>query len=187
MIRVGVVGEDPNDTSSIISLLSKKYTHIQFKKLAKGVTGCQLDSQKLVKTLKIDCGKKNLNSIIYIRDLDGFDSEKVKVRKIEAWFNNLNDQLGKKGVLLTNIWELEALIFADIVCFNNLYKINYQYKGDPAKVKDPKAELKRLTTNSIRKFHESHCPDIFDKLNFDVVYKNCEYFRHFIGQFNAAI
>ncbi len=165
MIKIGVVGEDPNDTSSVISLLSKKYPQVQFKKLAKGVTGSQLDSKKLRTSLTIEVKREQLKSIVYIRDLDGFDSEMSKLNKIHAWFANLDKEFGKTGILLTNIWELEALIFADIATFNTLYKVAHQFNGDPSKIKDPKGELKRITRNSSKKFHESHCPQIFDKLD----------------------
>lgn len=187
MIKIGVIGEDPNDTSSIINLLSKRYENVQFKKLAKRVTGCQLDSQKLVKSLNVDVKQHKLKSIIYIRDLDGFDSEKDKVNKLKTWFTELNNQFGKTGILLMNVWELEALIFADIETFNGLYKTTHRFKGDATKIKNPKEELKKLTFNTSKRFHESHCPDVFDKLNIDLVAKNCSHFNLFLNDFTKIL
>ncbi|MBE9601989.1 hypothetical protein [Pedobacter sp. MC2016-24] len=187
MIKIGVVGEDPNDTSSVISLLSKKYPYVQFRKLAKGVTGCQLDSRKLITSLTIEVKRQQLKSIIYIRDLDGFDSERAKLIKISTWFTNLDNQFGRTGILLTNIWELEALIFADISTFNTLYKVNHQFKGDPSKIKDPKQELKKITRNGSKKFHESHCPQVFDQLDVNQIAKNCTYFNQFLIDFSKLI
>jgi len=66
MIRVGLVGEDPNDTSSIINLLQQKYKgKAQFYPLAKGIKGHQLDNPKIKKSLPIEFASKKCKFIIY--------------------------------------------------------------------------------------------------------------------------
>jgi len=187
MIKVGVVGEDPNDTSSVISLLSKRFTHVRFKKLGGQARGCQLDSNKLIKALRSDLEAETFKSILYIRDLDGFGSEEVKVKKAKSWFSELNDQFGNNGTLLLNIWELEALILADISTFNSDYKTNYNFKGDPAMQSNPKEILVRITKGMRKQFTVSHCPRVFNLLNIDVVEKNCGYFRQFLKDFGRSI
>lgn len=187
MIRVAVIGEDPNDTSSIINLLSKRFPNVLFKKLAKTVTGCQLDSKKLVTSVKRDLMKDKFTQIIYIRDLDGFGSESEKRRKLNEWFSSLNKEFGKIGIFLLNIWELEALIFADIETFNKLYRISHKYTKDPTMQDKPKEELRRITKRGPKVFHEAHCPEIFKQLNIDTIEQNCSYFKNFLVEFDKAI
>jgi hypothetical protein len=101
-------------------------------------------------------------------------------KELDATINN-------KGLLLLNIWELEALIFADITTFNKLYNTTYKFSGDQSFKKNPKEELKRITFQKKKKFNESDCPEIFENLNFNTVENNCNYFADFITDFNKKI
>jgi hypothetical protein len=181
MKRIGLLGEDPNDTTSIKNLLQKKYKNKAiFLPITNGVKGFQLDTPKVKATLKIEFASRKCEFVIYIRDLDGFKSQKQKVKEKEIWFKDLDATVNNKGVLLLNIWELEGLIMADISTFNKLYKTKHNFKGDPMMQKEPKEILKRLTSSSRKKYKESDCPEIFDKLNILTVEKNCSYFKEFI-------
>ena len=52
MIKIGLVGEDPNDTDSIKNLLEKKYKkRVQFITLLKRINGYQLDNNKVKNSL----------------------------------------------------------------------------------------------------------------------------------------
>jgi len=187
MTKIGVIGEDPNDADSIINLLSKRFPDVRFKKLAKGVTGCQLDTKKLYTSIKRDLMKEEFSQIIYIRDLDGFSSESDKRQKLDTWFTALNKEFGEKGIFLLNIWELEALILADIATFNKLYRISHQFSKDPTMQDKPKETLKRLTRQGSKVFHENHCPEVFKHLDIDTVEKNCGYFKSFLAELKAAV
>lgn len=188
MVKIGLVGEDPNDTYSLKNLLLKKYKgEVQFFPLVKGIKGYQLDNPKVKRALPIEFSSKKCNFIIYIRDLDGFKTEKEKVGAKKKWFQELDAMINGKGMLLLNIWELEALIFADISSFNKLYSISYSFKKDPVSLKEPKEELKKITKHNNKKYKESHCPEIFNKLDFDVVEKNCSYFKEFISELNIKL
>jgi hypothetical protein len=188
MIRVGLIGEDPNDTKSVENLLNQKYNgRIQFLTLLKSVKGYQLDNPKVKKSLPIEFFDKGCNFAIYIRDLDGFGTETIKKAKRIQWFKELDSTVNKKGILLLNIWELEALIFADINVFNQLYKTSFKFKGDPTFIKEPKEVLKRITSGLRKRYHESDCPDIFKKLDFDVVKKKCSCFAEFVLELNLKL
>lgn len=188
MIKIGLVGEDPNDTSSIKNLFQKKYgSKVCFYPLAKRIKGYQLDNPKIKRSLQIEFNDKKCNFILYIRDLDGFKTEKSKIIKCLNWFKELDATINKNGILLLNIWELEGLILADIGTFNSLYNISCKFNGDPMVQKEPKEILMKLTRNSKKKYRESHCPEIFEKLNFDTLEKRCTYFRDFIIEFNKKI
>ena len=70
MIRVGLIGEDPNDTFAIKNLLEKKYKgKVQFFQLLAGIRAYHLDNLKLKRRLPIEAETKNCKLIVFIRDL----------------------------------------------------------------------------------------------------------------------
>ncbi|AYL97172.1 DUF4276 family protein [Mucilaginibacter celer] len=188
MIKVGLVGEDPNDTSSIKNLLDQRYKgKVQFKELAKNSTGANLDSLgKFKRVLKKKFDDSGCAFIVYIRDLDELESHKVKLTERFKWFRELDDHVESKGLLMLNIWELEALILGDIDTFNKIYSINYK-TGNPMFVRDPKKILMGATAKMRKQFEEAHCPEIFKQLNIDKVEKNCSCFKKFITEFNEKL
>lgn len=188
MIRVGLVGEDPNDTLSIKNLLNQRYSRVvKFYQLAKRVKGFQLDNPKIKKSLPIEFADSKCSFIVYIRDLDGFQSESKKLQAKLNWFKALDAVINKEGLLLLNIWELEALIFSDIDTFNSIYKINHRFKGNPMLQREPKEILKKITSKEKKRYKESHCPELFKQLSIDNVENNCGCFRDFIQEFNKKI
>lgn len=187
MIRVGLIGEDPNDTSSIRNLLQQRFAEVQFKTLLKGVRGCQLNSPKLESSLKTELKTGEFKCLIYIRDLDGFGTERQKVDELQMRFDKLKKEFKQEMFFMLNIWELEALIFADIDTFNALYKTAYKFKGDVSKIKDPKGKLKRLSSKGNKVFRESHCPEIFAQMNVNTVEKNCRYFSLFLNEVKSSL
>jgi len=188
MIRVGLVGEDPNDTSSIKNLLEKRYNKkVRFYALTRTETGHGLDSSKTKKSITIEFDEKKCRFIVFIRDLDAFESHKSALERKIKWFKELDDLVNNKGIFLLNIWELEALILADIDTFNKSYNIKHKFKGNPMLQKEPKELLKRITAKTNKKFKESHCPNLFKDLDIDKVEKNCRFFRDFIQEFNKKI
>ncbi len=187
MIKVGLVGEDPNDTLSIKSLLEKRYKgKVQFHQLAKRVQGYQLDNPKIKRSLPIEFENQECKFIIYIRDLDAFKSQKDKLQAKMQWFKDLDAVVNNQGILLLNIWELEALIFGDIDTFNKIYTTKHKVTQDPMLIKEPKEVLKRLTFKS-KQFKESHCPEIFKQLDIDKIEAKCSCFKDFIVEFDEKL
>jgi len=185
---IGLIGEDPNDTSSIKNLLEQKYTSVEFKTLIKNMTGSKLDSPKTKKLLKLEFddlkSKKKNFLIIYMRDSDALHSEKDKIKIRQDWFNDLRNFINDKdGIFLLNIYEIEALILADIENFNKKYKTKIAFENNPMYQKEPKEFLKSKTT----KFKESDNPEIFKKLDFETVLNNCPYFKDFIKELDSKI
>ncbi|QKJ29070.1 DUF4276 family protein [Mucilaginibacter mali] len=188
MIKVGLVGEDPSDTSSIKNLLEKRYKkQVQFCVLTPRIKGYHLDTKKLKDQLPIEAKDKKCNLVIFVRDLDDLASNKNKLKQRKDWFQSLNVLVDNKGVLLLNIWELEALILGDIDTFNAAYKTSHKTKANPMFQSKPKEFLKQLTARLNKQFHESHCPEIFKKLDIDLVEKNCSCFSAFITEFNKRL
>ena len=63
--------------------------------------------------------------VIFIRDLDGLETDtdfKEKKAKRQEYFTKSKSVVDKKALYLLNIYEIEALILADIEAFNAFYK-----------------------------------------------------------------
>lgn len=188
MIKIGLIGEDPHDTLSIKNILSKKYNKdIRFCIIAKSVRGYQLDNPKTIRVIQTELVYQKCDFLIYIRDLDAFSTESTKIRKKVEWFKRLDANTGKCNLLLLNVWELEALIFADVQTLNKIYKITYQFNGDPMLIKEPKEKIIQLTRKTNRQYAESHCPKIFEQLNLELLIQHCKYFKSFITSFEDKI
>jgi hypothetical protein len=184
MIRVGLVGENPNDTFSIKHILEKKYNDkIQFIILIKKKEGDTLESAKIKKTLPIEFKDEKCDFAVFIRDLDSLKSNTEQLNKRLNWFNELNARIKNNGVLLLNIRHLEALILGDIAIFNKFYNLNYKFKGDPMFHQNPKRTFKSLTFGKSKEYKEAHCPEIFKLLDFNLLLKNCSCFKDFIIDF----
>jgi hypothetical protein len=187
-MKIALVGEAPNDTKAIQNLLSKHYKGINFVSLIDKVNGSMLDNRKaLHKYLKVEFELSNPNLVIFIRDLDSHEKDKVKIKERENAFSYSNNIIRNKGLFLLNIYELEALILADIDVFNKEYGCSIEKHPDPMKVKEPKEVLYTATHKLKKSFNVSHNPHLFNLLNFDRIKSNCRYFSTFIEDFNARL
>lgn len=178
--KIGLIGEAPNDTLSIQNLLSRKYPDIfQFKQLIKNKKGYQLNNSRAVAALKLEFAEYSPDHVLFIRDADALPSEVDKIQVIKDWYEKMNQIVDKRGILLINIYELEALILADIGTFNKLYRTSIQYSNNCMHQKEPKEFLKQKTSNYPKIYSEAHCPEIFKHLSFDLLVANCTYFKDF--------
>ncbi|MDI9364842.1 MAG: hypothetical protein QM541_07820 [Flavobacterium sp.] len=185
--KIGLIGEDPHDTIAIKNLLLKRHaTGVQFKPLTKNDRGCDLDNSNYAKRLKIEYAKEKPSFVIFIRDVDGVFSEKKKIKAVEEWFNKLNKIVDNKGILLKNIYELEALILTDINAIKSLYGVTINHSKDVTFIPKPKEFLKLKTAKGRKQYHESHCPEIFANLDFDKVL-TCSEFNKFYKTFKEKL
>lgn len=184
-MKIGMVGEAPNDTNAIKNLLSKRYRFPEFTfyALLNNIHGSQLDNQKTKRLLRIEYENKKPDIVIFIRDLDGTLENNTTLKHRNEYFKASNKVVDKKGVFLLNIFEIEALIISDIETFNRFFNCQLTYEGDPMEVENPKEDLK----NKCQQFKESFNPDIFEQLNLKTVRQNCSYFKAFILKFERKI
>lgn len=181
MKRIGLVGEDPNDTQAIQYLLEQNFTDkAQFVIILRNKRGYQLENTSFYNAFKIELLNNNYDLIIFIRDLDGLESEEEKLKHRLNWFKKLNAASGDRGLFLLNIFELEALILADIETFNSIYKTKISKIGNVMFTTQPKELLMSKTFRLRKVYSESHCPELFKKLNYTTVVKNCRYFKEFV-------
>ena len=187
MTTIGLIGEDPNDTTSIKNLLLQKHPDLVFKQLLKSERGDGLKNSRLSKALNIEFKRTQPQFVLFIRDADVLPSENDKIEKVEEWFKKLNSVINGKGILLTNIYELEALILADISTFNKVYKTKISVTKNVMYQKDPKEFLIEKTRKTQKQYKVSDCPELFGKLKIDVVLANCTYLKEFYLSFKNSI
>lgn len=188
MITVGLLTEYSYDTISIKALLEKKYAgRVVFKPILPHQHGHNLDAQKTRKTILGELKFAKCDFVVFVRDLDGLPSQEDLVGQKQRWFTELNKICGNSHLLLLNIWELEAMIFADIDVFNAKFKTTLKGNRNPMYISDPKGELMSATYKSKRRFEVSDCPEIFKALSFDKVKERCLFFSQFLDVFEAKL
>jgi len=186
-MKIGLVGEAPNDTTAIQNLLSRKYPDFDFVTLLNRITGSMLDNKKSFRRLlRIEYEEQQPDIVIFIRDLDALENDRTAKRRRQAIFSYSNRIVDRTGIALLNIYELEALILADINTFNNYYGTEVAEFADPMMVPTPKEVLINATRGS-EQFNESHNPALFSLLNFNIVAERCRYFSAFIRRFDRLI
>lgn len=167
--------------------MEKNYQECSFKFLLNNITGSQLDEQKTKHLLRKEYRFEKPDIIIFIRDLDALENDVKQLEVRKQYFRNFNSVVDKKGIYLLNIFEIEALILADVDCFNRIYKSSITKIVDPMKMEQPKEFLKLATRKAVKQFNESHNSEIFNLLDFDIVKVNCRYFDTFVKNLNKEI
>jgi len=182
-MKVGLVGEAPNDTQSIKNLLQKKYNKVEFVFMLQRINGANLDSQKTKRFLRIEYETQKPDVVIFIRDLDSILPNKKKLYERKEYFTSFNRVVDKTGVPFLNIYEIEALILADIKTFNKMFNVEIDEVENVMLVPEPKEFLRERANN----YNESKNAQIFNELSFITVYKKCEYFKRFIANFDKLL
>ncbi len=142
---------------------------------------------KTKRFLRSEYESKKPDIVIFIRDLDALQNDVVQLEIRKQYFRDSNAVVNKKGIYLLNIFEIEALLLADIDCFNKVYDSNLLKVSDPMQIEEPKEYLKLATRKRIYAYNESHNPDLFSHLNFDTLIADCKYFSNFINRFNTLL
>lgn len=183
-MKIGLVGEAPNDTQSIKNLLEKKYfpADHEFVFMLQRTNGSSLDSQKTKRLLRIEYEIQRPDIVIFIRDLDSILPNKEKLYERKFYFTNSNSVVDKKGIPLLHIYEIEALILADINTFNKIYGTNLPEIQNVMTIPEPKEYLKLAS----KKYNESQNEDIFKLIDFNKTL-DCEYFSRFIKKLDKVL
>jgi len=186
MIKIGLVGENPSDTKAIENLLSQSQTQVTFVHLLGGIlTGSMLDNEKMLKRLRREVEDQRPHIVLFIRDLDALKSSqnyKEKYQKRQEFYSkgkrmiNFRKEIQEEDSLfLLNIYEIEALILADIETCNAHYKAEILVENDVMQIENPKEFLQKYCA-----YKEVDCPEIFGKLRLDILKENCTYFEEFM-------
>jgi hypothetical protein len=120
-MRVALVGEAPSDTRAVAVLLEKAFPKLEFFPLLRKINGAALESQRVKRQLRREYEIEQPSLVIFIRDLDALESDKKALECRKTYFREFNSVVDKVGIFLLNIFELEALILADIAVFNEYF------------------------------------------------------------------
>jgi hypothetical protein len=182
-MKIGLVGEAPNDTMSIQNLLGKRYSDgFEFVFLLNNISGSNLDNQKTSRLLRLEYESRRPKIVVFIRDLDSVLPNKNQILLRKKYFSDSNSIVNKCGIFLLHVYEIEALILQDIETFNSKYNVNVSKIEHVMKISEPKEELRKYSS----KYNESHNPDLFLLVNFDEI-MNCDYFSKFIKKLDKKI
>ncbi len=181
-MKIGLVGEAPNDTQSIQNILSGKFSELDYVFMLDRINGSNLDSQKTKRFLRIEYETKNPDIVIFIRDLDGLESNKTQLLNRKKYFADFNSVVDKRGLYLLHIYEIEALILADNEMFNEIYDCALPFVDNPMSIEEPKEYLKSFSSE----YNESQNAEIFSKLDFEKL-TDVKYFGEFISKFEKRI
>ena len=143
-MKIALIGEDPNDTTAIQIILENycEDKH-EYEVLLKRVRGSMWDSPKYLLALSLEYEERKPDVTVLMRDLDGLENDKKQKKERNAFLNKANACVNHTGVKLLHIWELEALLFADIDNLNTHYGTAIAKPNDPMAIKEPKEELMR--------------------------------------------
>jgi hypothetical protein len=190
LFSIGLVGESPNDTDALATLLNQQYPgRFTVTQLVKKQTGDRLNSTKTHLLLAAAYKAKQPRLVIYIRDLDALASNAAKWRERHEEFEKIKKIVGEEALFLLHVYQFEALILADIAAFNRQYKVVYPVKGDPTMVENPKKKLISATDKpkAARQYHPNHSAEMAAKLDYAKLVKTCGYFRNFDTALTAKL
>lgn len=180
LFRVGLLGESPNDTASLLALLGPRYgARLEFVVISPNITGSQLDNPKFQHIIRANYRFKKPDLVVVTRDLDAPETNRSQKLKRQDFFRKINLGLEQKGIYLLNIQAMEALIAADIRVFNARYNCTCAVPPDPMTIQDPVAFLKAATPPRRPQYDEGHCASLLAAVDYATVLANCRYFAAF--------
>ena len=174
-LRIGLVGENANDTKAIRLLLERMIdVPCEFRQLFRNATGSLLDQAGGATRLRRDYELFQPDLVVFIRDLDALEDDKEALRKRQDFFRRRNRTVDRKGIFMLHIWEIEALILADVEYFNEKFETNLPQVGDVMRIVCPKEYLQ-----TVARYRESHCPELLGKADLEKMSLHCRYFQRF--------
>lgn len=185
---VGLLGESPNDTSSLEVLLGKRYgERVRFVIISPEITGTQLDSPKFQHIIRANYRFKKPDLVVVTRDLDAPEDDRPKRLERLLFFRKMNRGFEQKSIFLLNMQAMEALIAADIAPFDKKYGCTCLVPADPMEIIDPAKFLKEATARCRKHYDEGHCAELLAEADYDKIVANCRYFADFDREFSQRI
>lgn len=182
------MGESPNDTMAIEALLKQGYgQRADFFTLLRNINGDMLEDAKTFRNLRKEYELERPNLVVVIRDLDGLETKGAKWRQRQAYFRKVHKTVEQKSLPLLNIYEIEALICADMAAFNKEYKCACPSPADPMAIEDPKQWLMNVTEPGKRRYTVGNCAKLLAAVTYDTVLTNCRYFASFDAKFQQRL
>lgn len=185
---VGLLGESPNDTSSLQALLGQRYgERVRFVIISPEITGTQLDSPKLQKIVINNYRFQKPDLVVVTRDLDAPEGDRQKRLERLLFFRKINRGFEQRSIFLLNVQAMEALIAADITPFDKKYGCTCQVPANPMTIDNPAKFLKDATARCSKHYDEGHCADLLAEADYNKLLTNCRYFAAFDRDFSQRI
>lgn len=173
---IGVIGEHPNNDSEALVALLKEYILDDWElKLCdlKGLRGSRLDNYKdFQELLLLEKITEDYERFIIVRDLDGLEKDKAKIKQKEGWFRRIKQIINDESYFFLVIYELETLILCDLDTANDYFGSEMTISDLPIKINNPKGFLAEETKNAEKRYDTSHAKILCTKLDFYKVYEN---------------
>jgi hypothetical protein len=205
-INIAILGESPNDTEALIPLLNQRFGgKANFVSILSKVRGSNMDTVDFPNRLRIEFQffDPKPQVLVAVRDLDGLANDKKQNEVRKDFFRKIRNAINEsskserrstgkgksdsKFCYLLCIYEIEALIMADIEVFNHHYGTNLQF-DNPEKVIQPKEVLTAASSKSNKgAYDEADCRKLFPLLRIDTVEQNSRQFRVFLQELDQAI
>jgi hypothetical protein len=192
MLRIGLIGESPNDTNAFINLFSRQYDgKCEYIPLTTNFRGGELDNIKegsnVLEQLRFEYSFEKPDFVVLIRDSDALEVEVDKWNDRLTRMYALGNAVTQNAIYLLCIFEIETLLLADLGPVNKKFGVNIIYPTtdadpiDPMHKADPKGHLKSLCG-----YEQSDCPDLFKTIDFNKI-KNVRFFSEFVELFEKRI
>jgi hypothetical protein len=182
-MKVGLLGEAPHDTTAIAALLNQRFRgEVQFFALVDDVRGSQIEEQRIKRILRREYEFEKPALVIFIRDLDGLESDEAQLRLRKGYFSEWKSVVDGNALFLLNIYAIEALILADIEAYNKFYACEVEVADDPMLIPKPEIYLKTRSP-----YLEGQLSAILSSLRIEIVVKNCRYFKTFLNEFDRIV
>ncbi len=184
MVKVGIIGENPTDITCIYELLAQKFTNgFVFFPLLQNINGSYLEHQKVEHLLRKEYEYQKPNIVIFVRDLDAPRTDTIQLQKRKEYFTNFNSVVDKKGVMLLNIQELEAILLSDVAVLNKYFDTTLEPVYNCEEILNPKEEIKR----QIPDYSTGLNQELFKLYAYENIVNNCNFFKEFNTSFLAMI
>lgn len=176
MLKVGMIGEYPTDIECIKCLLLQQYPEVDFFPLLYDIHGSMLENQGVKRRLRIIYEIERPNYVLFIRDLDGHSSDKILMDKKKEYFKNFNGVVDRKGFLLLNIQELEAILLSNVDVLNKYYNARLNAVMDCMLIPSPK----EFIGSNIKGYSTGDNIKLFRLYDVSDVRRRCRFFNDFI-------
>lgn len=190
-MKIGLIGESPNDTHAFINLFKRQYHDtIEYKILIEDKRGGNLDDVKedsaVMKQLRFEYKFEKPDFVVLIRDSDALEhEEEIEVRRHKMYA--LGNAVTQNTTYLFCIFEMETLLLADTDCVNSYYNTQFTYPSNTEDPADPmhKKEPKELLIAHCG-YKVNDCATLFTTINFQKLLQ-VRFFAEFVEQFEKRI
>ncbi|AMR28067.1 hypothetical protein A0257_13850 [Hymenobacter psoromatis] len=160
---------------------------MEFFTLLNKINGDMLEDAETFRNLRKEYEWEKPNLVIVIRDLDSLQTKGAKWQQRQKYFRKVATVVEQKSLPLLSIYEIEALICADIAAFNSRFGCACAQPADPMAIPEPKEWLKAAIPRGQPTYSVGHCASLLAAVDYDTVVTNCRYFAAFDAQFRQRI